>query len=345
MTLRLIEDFFEIGANPENTSGSGWSASGGRVTGSGAMVNTGGSTGTWIATTGQGWASAISDLYCSFAMKTDANLSGTSLISFFGDSNTTQHITLTTEATNNYLQVRLGSVSGSVLATGSIPFSTLTQWRSINMYVKIADSGGRVVVKVDGSTQIDFTGDTKNAGTNSTIDGIRMSMASGSSSRALADLVVCDGLGSINNTYPGDISCIRRLPNANGNYSQFTGSDGNSTDNYLLVDDNPTDTADYVYAATSGLKDSYGVEDLPLSATSVVGVRAVAKCAKSGAGSAGMSVFVRENSTDTFGPDVPLSTSFSWQGDNIREVVPSTSAAWTVSDVNSLEIGVRSESS
>jgi hypothetical protein len=210
--------------------------------------------------------------------------------------------------------------------------------------VKIHDTTGRVVVKVDGVTQIDFTGDTKNGGTNTTIDGIRLAMSSGAN-RAISDLVVCDGLGTINNTYPGDISVIRRLPNANGTYSDFTGSDGNSTDNYLLVDDSPTDTADYVYAASSGLKDSYGVEDLPLSATSVLGVRAVAKCAKSGAGSAGMSVFVREGSTDTFGPDVPLSTSFSWQGDTIRETAPSTGVAWTISGVNAMEIGVRSEAS
>jgi hypothetical protein len=157
--------------------------------------------------------------------------------------------------------------------------------------------------------------------------------------------VICDSTGSANNTYPGDIAVIRRLPNANGTYSQFTGSDGNSVNNYQQVDEAPSDTSDYNYATTSAQKDSYGVEDLPAATISVVGVRAVAKCAKSGAGLAGMSVFVRENGTDTFGPDVPLSTSFSWQGDEIREVAPSTDAAWTVSDVNSMEIGVRSESS
>lgn len=342
MTLRLIEDFFDVGANPENTSGSGWSANGGRVTGSGAMVST--AAAVFVATTGQGWAAAIADLYCAFALKTDANIAGTAIASFYGDGNSTQHVTLTTEATNNFLQVRLGGPTGTVIATSAVPFSTLSQWRSINMYVKIHDSTGRVVVKVDGVTQIDFTGDTKNGGTNSTIDGLRLAMASGAG-KGIADLVVCDGLGTLNNTYPGDISVIRRLPNANGNYSQFTGSDGNSTDNYLLVDDSPVDTADYVYAATSGLKDSYGVEDLPLAATSVLGVRAVAKCAKSGAGSAGMSVFIREASTDTFGPDVPLSTSFSWQGDTIRETAPSTGVAWTISGVNGMEVGVRSEAS
>lgn len=342
MALKLIEDFFEVGANPENTVGTNWSVSGGRVTGSGALGQNG--SGVWIASTGQGWDAALAETFVGFAMKVDANINGTPIISFWGDGNATNHITLTTEATNNYLQVRLGSAAGTILGTSATPFPILTQWRSINMWVKINSSTGRVVVKVDGVTQIDYTGNTKNGGTNTTIDGIRMSMAYGSA-KALADLVICDASGSINNTYPGDISCIRRLPNANGSYSDFTGSDGNSVNNYLLVDDSPSDTADFTFAATASLLDSYGVEDLPLAATAVMGVRAVAKCAKSGAGSAGMSVFVREGSTDTFGPDVPLSTSFAWQGDDIRELCPSTSAAWTISDVNAMEIGVRSEAS
>lgn len=341
MALKLIEDFFEVGANPENITGSGWAINGGRVSASGAMAST--AAGVWLAQANQGWDAAITDAYIGFALRLQGNVSGTALCSVYGDNNTTQHLTLTMDGSNN-LQVRLGGPTGAVLATSAIPFSVLSQWRSINVYFKVHDSTGRAVVKVDGTTHIDFTGDTKNGGTNATIDALRMSLPSGANN-AIADLVLCDGSGSLNNTYPGDIAVIRRLPNANGAYSQFTGSDGNNVDNWQQVDDAPSNTSDFNYAASSGLKDSYGVEDLPLTTISVLGVRAVAKCAKSGAGSAGMSVFVREGATDTYGPDVPLSTSFSWQGDNIRETAPSTGVAWTVSDVNAMEIGVRSEAS
>ena len=341
MTLRLIEDFFEVGANPENILGSGWLISGGRVAGSGAIGPNG--SGQWLALPNQGWDTPITDFYCGFALRAGASMNGAAIISVFGDTNTTQHLTLTMD-TNNRLQIARGAANGSVLATSPIPFPVLAQWRSINCYFKIDDANGRAVVKVDGTTHIDYTGDTRNSGTNATIDGFRVSIPN-STNNALSDLVINDGLGTRNNTYSGDIAVIRRLPNANGTYNQFTGSDGNSVDNYQLVDEAPSDNSDYTYATTSGQKDSYGVEDLPAATISVMGVRAVAKTAKSGAGSAGMSVFVRENGTDTFGPDIPLSTSFSWQGDAIREVAPSTATDWTVSDVNAMEIGVRSEAS
>ena len=341
MALRLIEDFFEVGANPENIIGSGWLINGGRVTGSGAIGPNG--SGQWLALPNQGWDAPITDFYTGFALRAGANMNGTAIVSVFGDLNTTQHLSLTMD-TNNRLQVARGAAGGTILATSAIPFPVLSQWRSINCYFKIDDAVGRAVVKVDGVTHIDYTGDTKNAGTNSTIDGLRITIPN-ATNNALSDLVVNDGTGTRNNTYSNDIAVIRRLPNANGTYSQFTGSDGNSVDNYALVDEAPSDNTDYTFATTSGQKDSYNVEDLPAATISVMGVRAVAKTAKSGAGSAGMTVFVRENGTDTFGPDVPLSTSFSWQGDAIREVAPSTAAAWTVSDVNAMEIGVRSEAS
>lgn len=340
MALKLIEDFAEVGANPENVSGTGWQPTGGRVSNSGAMKSS--STGVWQALSDQGWTAAVTDFYCGFALCAQGNLN-TAILSVYGDGNATQHLTLTMDGSNN-LQVRLGGTGGTVLATSTTPFPVTSQWRSINCYFKIHGSTGAAVVKVDGTTQINYTGNTKNGGTNSTIDAFRMALPGGTDN-GIADLVMNDASGSLNNSYSGDIAVIRCIPNANGTYSQFTGSDGNSTDNYLLVDEIPSNTTDYVYAASAGLKDSYNVADLPLAATSVLGVRAVAKCAKSGAGAAGMSVFVRENATDTFGPDVPLSTSFSWQGDTIREVAPSTSIPWTISDVNSMEIGVRSEAS
>lgn len=342
MALRLIEDFFEVGANPENIIGTGWLITGGRVAGSGSIGPNG--SGQWLALPNNGWSSGITDFYAGFALRAGAVMTNANIAATFADNNTIQHVTLSMDSNNRLTVWRGPASSGTLLATSAIPFPILSQWRSINMYVKVDDSTGRAVVKVDGTTHIDYTGDTRNGGTSTLVDGFRVAIPN-STNNGLADLVLNDGTGSLNNTYPGDIAVIRRLPNANGTYNQFTGSDGNSVDNYLLVDEAPSDNSDFTYATTSGQKDSYGVEDLPVATISVMGVRAVAKCAKSGAGAAGMSVFVRENGTDTFGPDIPLSTSFSWQGDTIREVAPSTSAAWTVSDVNAMEIGVRSEAS
>lgn len=73
------------------------------------------------------------------------------------------------------------------------------------------------------------------------------------------------------------------VPIGNGSNSDFTGSDGNSTDNYQLVDEVPADTADYVYASASGDTDTYTmgfssglpasneIDSITLVATRVVG--------------------------------------------------------------------------
>jgi len=52
---------------------------------------------------------------------------------------------------------------------GPLVFGThpivLNAWQCIEIYIKIADSGGRLVVKVDGVIDIDYTGDTQNTET------------------------------------------------------------------------------------------------------------------------------------------------------------------------------------
>lgn len=354
MALKLIEDFFEIGANPENILGSGWSVNGGRVSGSGAVQNGGGSAGTgqWIAYANQGWSAPINELFVGFALRTSTTLSGQSIISFWGNGNTQNHLTLSMDGSNRLQLFRGDPSTGTLLGTSPIPFTTLNQWRSINIRLKmssgVAGVDGAISLKVDGNVLFENNAVvTRNGGPADVgIDGMRVNLPTASqNTAALCDLVLCDASGDINNSFPQDVAVIRRLPNANGTYHEFIGSDGNYTDNYLLVDDVPTDTTTYTFATGDGQKDSYGIEDLPAATISVKGVRAVAKTSKSGAGIAGMSVFVRESGTDTFGPSVPLSTSYAWQGDAIREKAPSTGAPWTVADVNALEIGVRSEAS
>lgn len=57
--------------------------------------------------------------------------------------------------------------------------------------------------------------------------------------------------------YQGECRIQAKVPNGNGNYSQGVGSDGNSTDNYQLVDEQSTNDADYVEFTNDGEKDTY----------------------------------------------------------------------------------------
>jgi hypothetical protein len=77
------------------------------------------------------------------------------------------------------------------------------------------------------------------------------------------DIGINDNTGSRQNSWPGEEKLIYQLVNGNGDSSQWTGSDGNSTDNYLLLDEVPPDTADYVQSNTSGQADYYNMEATP----------------------------------------------------------------------------------
>lgn len=74
------------------------------------------------------------------------------------------------------------------------------------------------------------------------------------------DLAINDSSGSFENTWcgEGEVICLR--PNGNGDNSDWGGSDGNSTDNYLLVNEVPPDTATYVEDNTANQIDDYEME-------------------------------------------------------------------------------------
>ena len=343
MSLIFFDDFFAPGAIPENiaASSSGWNPTAGRAAGSGASVSTSSvGAGAWSHT-------AITTQFTGWAMYVTSYNTAVTLMSWWGDAGATQHLTLTFDASGHF-QIRRGTASGTVLATSTNIFP-MSAARSINTKHTIADSGGIFELKVDGVSWISFVGDTKNAGTNTTTDKTLFSTVA--SGFTFSDMCVFDDVdatatqGQPNNTYPGDKRCLRLMPNANGTYSDFLGSDGNSVNNYQQVDEVASSMTDYNGSATSAQKDSYAIEDLPLSVSAVVATRVALLAAKSDAGAGGISPLIRENSTDTFGTDFALSTSAAYYASPTYARKPSNNTLWTINDVNGTEIGVRSEAS
>ncbi len=150
------------------------------------------------------------------------------------------------------------------------------------------------------------------------------------------DVYVTDG-NTPNPLNLGPIEVVTLLPNGNGNSSTMTGSDGNSTDNYLLVDDNPVVTTDYVGGSTEGNKDTYAFENLTNSPT-VIGVAVSTVDQKSDTGTKFMRHVVRSGSTDYVGPSFSPSESWAYH-ETVWDQDPNTSATWTSSNVDSAEFG------
>lgn len=143
-------------------------------------------------------------------------------------------------------------------------------------------------------------------------------------------------------TYRGELRIASLLPNGNGNSSQFTGSDGNSTDNYLLVDDpggnNVDDDTTYVGSSTVGHIDSYAMGNLPSVSARVEGVLARFRARKTDAGARNGQTLLRSGGTNYVGTSQPeLSTYFGHRKNYL--VDPNTGVAFTESGVNALEAG------
>lgn len=271
-----------------------------------------------------------------FAMKVDSLPASTVPFLQLLDAGTVQvDVRLVTDGTLRVTR------NGTTLGTSTFALST-GQFYYIEFKCVIHNSTGTYEVRVDGSTKVSGTGaDTQNTA-NATANQISLGAINGSTvTTDFDDLYVCDGAGSVNNDFLGDRRVDAYLPSGNGNSSQLTGSDGNSTDNYLLTDDNPAnDDTDYVEHATVGNKDTYGMADMSHTPSSISGVQVLASAKKDDAGARSIATVTRSGITDFDGATQPLSTSYAYYAD-IREVDPNTSAAWTKTNFNASEHGVK----
>ncbi|MEO5498995.1 MAG: hypothetical protein ABIR46_00680, partial [Candidatus Saccharimonadales bacterium] len=257
------------------------------------------------------------------------------LITFSGDGGTIRHITVVRDNTTGRLQIRRGDYNGTLLATGTQQLFA-GMWNYVEVSVTISDTVGEVHVRLNGSLTDDvlYIGDTKNGGTASTIDKVTINTAGG----RLADVYILDGTGPVNNDFLGDVVVRTLSPSGNGNSSQLVGSDGNSTDNYLLVDEHPYSASDYVGSATVGQKDTYAMADLPAGVTTVYGVQINSMMMKSDASLAQSRLLLRSAGTDYAGITRALTTS-SIGYYELYSQDPATSAAWTPAGVNGIESG------
>lgn len=281
---------------------------------------------------------AVSEIFIGCGVYVSTVGSSAWYFTFRGDSNATTHITVMINA-SGLIEVRRGNTSGTVLATGATTLSANT-WYYIEIRATIADSGGIVQVRINGSgsNEINFSGDTRNAGTNTTIDSVEVGAGTNITSNLRADLYINDTSGSINNTWEGDVKVSVLRPSGAGNYTQLTASSGA---NYTTVDETAVASADYNAGAQgSTLRDSYALSDLPAGVSAINALQVVCSWLKSDAGTGNAKTLIRSNSTNDEGSSTALSTSLT-TGTKIYDTDPGNSnVAWTAAAVNALEAGM-----
>lgn len=265
-------------------------------------------------------------------------INANSMFQMQGDAGSVAHLTFDCSTTGQLI-VRRGTSSGTILATSAVIFSVNARYY-FEIFVVISDTVGRVKVKVNDVVVIDFTGDTKNAGTLASIDTFVNLSAANSGVSTFGDLVYRDNTGAAPyNDFMGEQLIMTLDPNNNGATNQFLGSDGNSVDNYLLVDENPPNTTDYTGDSTAGHRDLYEFTDL-VPAGTVHAASAHAYMQKTDAGARSVKILNRSGGgTLNSGASQTLSTTYTVISSALL-TADADAAAWTVAKINAEQFGV-----
>lgn len=264
-----------------------------------------------------------------------------SVLAFFDD--TTEQISVRINASSKILRV---SRAGTDLEVGSTVLADNT-WYYIELKALIANAG-TYELRINGVVEVDGSADTQNTA-NAYANAIQIvgPTAGGNFGESLTwdDLYVCSSTdsgvsGAPNNDFLGDVTVQSLHPNGNGNSSMMVGSDGNSVDNYLLVDETaPNDDTDYVQGLNVDDKDTYNYGSLTATAGSVYGVQVLMHARKTDAGLRSICAVTRESGAEEDGADHALSTSYLYYLTIFENEPGGATDAWTIAEVNGAEYG------
>lgn len=275
-----------------------------------------------------------SEIFFGIAYKLSSNVSGIMCKLVEG---AITHLQLGFNATN---QITITNGSGTVLATSTATVD-LTSWPYIEVHVVIADTGGSCEVRANETAIVSYTGDTRNGGTG-VVNQITWQRPA-SAVINLDDGYALDTTGSAPyNTYLGDIKVLALLPSGDGDSSGWLGSDGNSTNNSLLVDEADSSMTDYVAASVSGTLDLYVMADVP-AGYDVLAIQEVVYAQASDAGTPPVVLPVAKGALGTVRADSALpdlGTTAGVRASDIRTTDPDGNAL-TAARVNAMQVGVK----
>lgn len=274
---------------------------------------------------------ATDEMYFAFLYRSTDSNSSEQILSVYNGATPLLHIEV--DAYNDKL-IKLKRGTTTTLVSGNKIINVNTTYL-IEVYFKIADSGGRATVKVDGVQDIDFTGDTK-PDANTQFDRVRLGYgpSSGYTAYAYFDNFIMDDAAWI-----GDTKIQAVVPTGAGNTTGWTPSAGA---NWQCVDEKPASDADYVSINSNDVTDTYATENMAGTIGSVKCVQVQARSRTDGSPTpTNLKLAVRSGATDYLSGDktVPVSEKGLW---HLWENNPADAAAWEEADINAMEIGIKS---
>lgn len=300
-------------------------------------------------TTGSAVRTNGSNVLVVFSMTTGANPTIVVSAAVRIDALTAANITDLIRLSGGNVQARLHLIGTTgqlrIVAQGSTELTTtysmaVGEWTRIELKVHVNNApSGYMELWVNGVKVGELTGvDTQS--TDAVVNSVTFGLGSNNSSRVTID--DCYGLDSSGaapyNDRLGDVRIECLVPNANGDASQLLGSDGNSVDNYALVDEMPYAAGDHVSGA-AGLKDLYNMTDLSIPAGRIYAVQSHLVLSKTDSGAALAHPLVKQAGVEVKESGLGLSLTPTYALSDIHTAAPD-GTDWTVSKVNSAQFGV-----
>jgi len=277
--------------------------------------------------------SGVSEVYFRYGYNTSQINSTNQRFQWLNGTTVLGHLRLEGEHITAY-------TSGSTLiGTGSV-FIPSSTWFLLEAYIKIDNSIGRIVVKIDGITDIDFTGDTQPDAI-TTINRIGNSFP-GASTHYVDDIAINNALGETDSGWCGDGHIILLKPVSDGDVLQLIPSSGSS--HWSLVDDIPPNITDYVSGSTVGEYDLYHISDFGLTGQTISRIWTESTSLDTVAEGGYISLGIKRvsGSISWSGSLVQL-TSYSQSKGTEYLLNPDDGQPWEASDLNSLQIAIKTE--
>jgi hypothetical protein len=244
--------------------------------------------------------------------------------------------------------------NGTALTNGTSTNLLLTNvWNYIEWYCTISSSisANQCNVNVNGTQWLSVSSgqNTKNTA-NSTANqfcigtGTNFGMSAGLSGTVcnydFCDFYACDGTGSAPyNTFLGDCKVECRWPSGpSGTNTNWVANGGSTTG--CINDLTPNGDINYLSSSTTNDVSTFTVPPLGSTPSTIYGLQVIHASRKTDAGIRQISDIVRSGSTNYVGNTVNLSNGYL-MFPNIYITDPNTSAAWTQSGANAVEIGVK----
>jgi len=217
--------------------------------------------------------------------------------------------------------------SSTLLASGSSVLNSGVYY-NIQFYAYIHGSSGRMVLKINESTEIDFTGNTDPTGSAGPIWFFRLQNNDGVT-------IYIDNLTLGTGDFPGDRRFEALVPNVDGATTQWTGSQGGYY--YTLVDDIPPDDNDYLYTTASGNVTILGIEDFSGTGKTIENVYAWFRSNQTSTSGGSLNYGVTLSGNDILDTD-ELSINYEYYYLNLPDAP--ASSGWTNAELNNLEMKI-----